>query len=65
MNLMWQSLQSSMIVVSLSLLGYLYPPNLTTHTVVGDTFHTERECQVTDCDRVSYIRWNIVYYMTF
>ena len=59
-----QNLLSSITVVSLSLLGYRYPPNLTTHTVVGDMFHTESECQVTDCDSVSYIRWKIVYYMT-
>ena len=31
--------------------------------MLGDRFHTERECQVTNCDSVSYIKWNIVHYL--
>ena len=61
-----QHLLSSSTVASLSLpSGNLYPLNCITHTVVDDTFHTEREwpyLSVTDSGRVSYkMEYSILY----
>ena len=59
-----QYLLSSITVVSLSLLRY-NPPNCITHTVVGDTFHNERECLlliVTESGILSYkMEYSVLY----
>ena len=61
-----QYLLSSITVVSLSLPSYdLNPPNCTTHTVVGDTFHNEREwlhLLITDSGILSYkMEYSVLY----
>ena len=65
-----QYLLSSITVVSLRLLKSKInlcrrPPNCTTHTVVGDTFHVEREwpyLSVTNSGKVSYkIEYSVLY----
>ena len=59
-----QYLLSSITIVSLSLLAG-NPPNCITHTVVGDTFHTEREwfsLLATDSGIVSYkMEYSVLY----
>ena len=60
-----QYLLSSITVVSLTLPINSYPPNCITHTVVGDTFHNEREWLsliVTDSGRVIYMmEYSVLY----
>ena len=62
-----QYLLSSSTVVSLRLDPNILvlPPNSTTHIVVGDTFHTEREWShllVTDSGIVSYkMEYSVLY----
>ena len=61
-----QYLLSSNTIVSLSLpSGSLNPPNCTSHTVVGDTFHAERvwpNLLVTDSGIVSYkMEYSVLY----
>ena len=63
-----QYLLSSITVVSLILeltKGHRSPPNCNIHTVVGDTFHTEREwlyLLVTDSGIVSYkMEYSVLY----
>ena len=69
-----QYLLSSITVASLNsdpFLRFVLPPNCTTHTVVSDTFQTEREwllLVVTDCGIVSYkmeysVRYDIIIMM--
>ena len=59
-----QYLLSSITLVSLSL-SLQYPPNCTTHTVVGDTFHNERERPhplVTETGILSYkMEYSVLY----
>ena len=58
-----QYLLSSITVVSS--LSLQYPPNCTTHTVVGDTFHNEREWLhplVTESGILSYkMEYSVLY----